>query len=358
MSALPLLPTTSIGSLGKPSWWFAAWELHASGRFGPVDLQEMLDDAVDIVLLDQQRAGIDIVTDGEHRRKDGYVDGYYELLGGLQALPSNRFVGPWGYDQQTRYRAIGPIQLPAGGLGLAEDFRSLRARTDKPIKVTLPGPMTLGSRIDPGEIYRDRTAVWEFFADVVNAELRACVAAGADFVQLDEPCRTGVTGQEMARLYNRAVEGVEAHRAFHICFGNRFGRGRFQRTYAHLFPSVLEANCHQFVLEFASREMSEVELAGQLGDRQLGAGIIDVKNFYPETPEDVAQRLETVLRHIRPERVYVNPDCGFGWSPRNMCQPKLESMVAGTRLVRARLSGVRDADADADANASAIVAAT
>jgi 5-methyltetrahydropteroyltriglutamate--homocysteine methyltransferase len=342
MSKLPLLPTTTVGSLGKPAWWFGGWELEAAGRFGAADIDEMLDDAVDIALLDQERAGIDIVTDGEHRRKDGYVDGYYELLGGLQAIPMKRLMGAWGYDQQTRYRAVSPIQLPAGGLGLADDFRFLRGRTDKPIKVTLPGPMTLGSRIDPGEVYRDRTAVFEFFADVVNAELKACVAAGADFVQLDEPCRTGATGHDMARLYNRAVDGVEAHLAFHMCFGNRFGRGRFQRTYAHLFPSVLEANCHQFVLEFASREMSEVDLAAQLGDRELGAGIVDVKNFYPETAEDIAQRLEMVLRHIQPERVYVNPDCGFGWSPRNMCQPKLESMVAGARLVRARLSGLRD----------------
>jgi len=340
VSTLPLLPTTTVGSLGKPGWWFGAWELEASGRFGPADVQEMLDDAVDIALLDQQRAGIDIVTDGEHRRKDGYVDGYYELLGGLQALPARRLAGAWGYDQQTRYHAIAPIQLPPGGLGLAEDFRFLRSRTQQPIKVTLPGPMTLGSRIDPGDAYPDRSAVFEFFAEVVNAELKACVAAGADFVQLDEPCRTGLTGQEMARLYNRAVDGVNAHLAFHICFGNRFGRGRFQRTYAHLFPSILEANCHQFVLEFASREMSEVDLAAQLADRELGAGIVDVKSFYPETAEDVALRLEAVLRHIRPEQVYVNPDCGFGWSPRGMCQSKLVAMVAGTRLVRDRLSSI------------------
>jgi 5-methyltetrahydropteroyltriglutamate--homocysteine methyltransferase len=305
-------------------------------------MEEMLDDAVDIALLDQERAGIDIVTDGEHRRKDGYVDGYYELLGGLQAVPAKRLAGPWGYDQQTRYRAVGPIQLPATGLGLAEDFKKLRARTDKPIKVTLPGPMTLGSRIDPGDVYHDRQSVLEFFAEVVNAELKACVAAGADFIQLDEPCRTGATGADMARLYNRAVEGVNAHLAFHICFGNRFGRGRFQRTYAHLFPSILDANCQQFVLEFASREMSEIELARQLGDRELGAGIIDVKNFYPETAEDVARRLEIVLQHIRPEQVYVNTDCGFGWSPRGMCQAKLVSLAAGTRLVRARLAGTRD----------------
>jgi 5-methyltetrahydropteroyltriglutamate--homocysteine methyltransferase len=336
---LPLLPTTTVGSLGKPGWWFAAWDAESAGSFGPADMQEMLDDAVDIALLDQERAGLDIVTDGEHRRKDGYVDGYYELLGGLQPIISGRRAGPWGYDQQTRYRAVAPITLPDAGLGLAHDFIALRKRTAKPIKVTIPGPMTLGSRIDPGEVYKDRSSVLEFFADVVNAEAKACVAAGAEFIQLDEPCRTGATGAEMARLYNRAVEGVDAHLAFHVCFGNRFGRGRFQRTYAHLFPAILEAKCHQFVLEFASREMSEVELASQLGDRELGAGVVDVKNFYPETPEDVARRIERVLEHIRPEQVYVNTDCGFGWSPRYMCQAKMVSLVAGARRARARIAG-------------------
>src|SRR5215469_2981198 len=128
MTTLPLLPTTTVGSLGKPSWWFGAWELQSAGQFG----------AADIALLDQARAGIDIVTDGEHRRKDGYVDSYYDVLRGLQSIPMKRLAGPWGYDQQTRYRATAPIQLPGGGLGLADDFRFLRSRTDQPIKVTLP----------------------------------------------------------------------------------------------------------------------------------------------------------------------------------------------------------------------------
>ncbi|HEX6511599.1 MAG TPA: methionine synthase [Chloroflexota bacterium] len=337
--SLPLLPTTTVGSLGKPGWWYAGWEMAQAGKFGTVDVQEMLDDAVDMALLDQERAGINIVTDGEHRRKDGYVDGYYDILGGLQAIPHTRLAGPWGYDQQTRYRAVAPITLPDGGLGIKEDFLALKARTDKPIKVTIPGPMTLGSRIQPGEIYASQQAVWEFFAEVVNVELKACVAAGADFVQLDEPCRTGASGKQMAALFNRAAEGVQARIAFHICFGNRFGRGRFQRTYRHLFPDILEARCQQFVLEFASRELAEIDLAAQLDGRELGAGIVDVKNFYPETPEDVAHRLDAVLQHISAEKVYVNPDCGFGWSPRDMCRQKLQAMVAGTGLARQRLQG-------------------
>jgi 5-methyltetrahydropteroyltriglutamate--homocysteine methyltransferase len=142
----------------------------------------------------------------------------------------------------------------------------------------------------------------------------------------------------MARMFNLATEGVDAKLAFHICFGNRYGRGRFKRTYANYFPGVLEARADQFVLEFASRELSEIEKAGEwLKDRELGAGLVDVKSFYPETPEDVAERIHRVLKHFRPEQVWLNPDCGFGWSPRYMCNQKIEALAAGAKLAREQL---------------------
>jgi 5-methyltetrahydropteroyltriglutamate--homocysteine methyltransferase len=166
------------------------------------------------------------------------------------------------------------------------------------------------------------------------------VEAGARFIQLDEPARGNVSGAEMARLFNLATDGVEAKLALHICFGNRFGRARFKRSYSDYFPGVLEARADQFVLEFASREMAEIEKWKEWHDgRELGAGIIDVKSFYPETPEDVAARLRQVLQYAAAEKVYINPDCGFGWSPRTMAVGKLHAMVAGTRIVRQELSG-------------------
>ena len=165
------------------------------------------------------------------------------------------------------------------------------------------------------------------------------VEAGATFIQLDEPARGNVSGKEMARLFNMATEGVEAKRAFHICFGYRFGRARFKRSYSDYFPGVLEARTDQFVLEYASREMAEIEKWKDWHDgRELGAGIIDVKSFHPESPDDVAERLRTVLRYASPEKVYINPDCGFGWSPRNMAVGKLHAMVAGTQIVRQELT--------------------
>lgn len=339
MSALPILPTTVVGSHGKPGWWHACKDLHERGAWGPYDLEELLTDAVDIAILDQERAGVDIISDGESRRLDGYVDSYYNIIDGIRALPVARQAGPWGYDQQTRYEAIGKIQAPTG-LGIVQEFTYLRDHTHKPTKVTCAGPLTFGSRIHPHNVYKDTVAIAEEFAHVINAELKALVEAGARFIQLDEPARGNVTGAEMARLFNLATDGVEAKLAFHICFGNRFGRARFKRRYSDYFPGVLEARTDQFVLEYASREMAEIEKWPEWHDgRELGVGIIDVKSFHPESPADVAERLRTVLRYASPDKVYINPDCGFGWSPRNMAVGKLHAMVAGTQMVRRELTG-------------------
>ena len=340
MAALPIIPTTVVGSHGKPGWWFAlvrAWE---AGQAGPADLDEMFDDAADAAIRDMEQAGIDVITDGEVRRLDGYVDSYYAVIKGIQALPVRRKLGPWGYDQQTRYEAVGRIETPPGGLGIIKEFEYLQAHTQRAIKATCAGPLTFGSRIHPGKVYQGVVDVAERFAEVINAELKGLVAAGADWIQLDEPARGNVSGEEMARLFNLATEGVSARLGFHICFGNRFGRSRFARSYEPYFPGVLKARAHQFVLEFASRQLSELDLWKKYGDgRELGAGVVDVKGFDQDSPEDVAGRIRRVLQACPTEKLTVNPDCGFGWSPRYMCNPKLRALAAGAALVRRELTG-------------------
>jgi len=308
--------------------------------FGPADIEEMFDDAADTAIRDMERAGIDVITDGEVRRLDGYVDSYYAIIKGIAPRPVRRKAGPWGYDQQTRYEAVGRIEAPAGGLGIVKEFQYLKAHTARRTKATCAGPLTFGSRIHPGSIYKDVVAVGERFAEVINQELRDLVAVGADWIQIDEPARGNVPGDEMARLFNLATAGVRAKLGFHICFGNRFGRSRFPRTYEPYFPGLLDARADQFVLEFAGRELSEVHLWRKYGgERELGAGVIDVKGFDQDTPEDVARRIRRVLEVCPAERLTVNPDCGFGWSPRYMCNQKLGALVAGAALVRKELSG-------------------
>lgn len=338
---LPLIPTTVVGSHGKPGWWYLAVKAWEAGELGPADLEEMLDDAADTAIRDMERAGVDIITDGEVRRLDGYVDSYYAVIRGIRPVPVRRKLGPWGYDQQTRYEAVGRIEVPESGLGIVREFQYLRAHTRHRVKATCAGPLTFGSRILPGTVYRSVVEIAERFAEVINQELKGLVEAGADFIQIDEPARGQVTGQEMARLFNRATEGVRARLAFHICFGNRFGRSRFNRSYRPYFPGVLEARADQFVLEFASRELAEVDFVGQFAGegRELGAGVVDVKGFYPETAEDVAERIRRILKVWPAEKLYVNPDCGFGWSPRAMCNQKLAALVGGARLVRHELEG-------------------
>jgi 5-methyltetrahydropteroyltriglutamate--homocysteine methyltransferase len=335
---LPLLTTTVVGSHGKTSWWTAGVRLFDEGRWGPFDVEEMLAHAVDAALRDMEDAGVDLVTDGEMRRLDGYVDSYYRVIDGIEPIPVARKDGPWGYDQQERFRAVGVIQTPPGGLGIVKEFTYAKGRTRKVLKATCAGPLTFGSRILPGAGYDNVVQIAERFAEVINEELKGLVEAGAEWIQIDEPARGNVSGEEMARLYNLATRGVNARLGYHVCFGNRFGRGRFKRTYRPYFPGLLEARADQFVLEFASRELSELDLWREYGqDRDLAAGVVDVKSFYPETPEDVADRVRKVLEVCKPERLSLCPDCGFGWSPRLMCVQKLRSLVEGTRIVRREL---------------------
>src|SRR5260370_8303906 len=139
---------------------------------------------------------------------------------GIEPLPVRPKAGPWRYEQQTRYEADGRIETAPGGLGIVKEFEYLKAHTGRGTKATCAGPLTFGSRIHPGKMYKGVVDVAERFAEVINAELRALVEAGADFIQLDEPARGNVSGEEMARLYNLATEGVKAKLAFPISFAN------------------------------------------------------------------------------------------------------------------------------------------
>lgn len=338
MSDLPILPTTVVGSHAKPGWWHQCKDLVNTGDWGQKDLEELLTDAVDIAVLDQERAGIDIITDGESRRLDGYVDSFYAIVKGIQPIHPQRKSGPWGYDQQTRYEAVGKISVPNQGLGIIAEFNYLKTHTAKRTKVCCPGPLTFGSRIRPNKHYANTVAVAEHFAEVINIELKELVKAGVKFIQIDEPARGNVTGEEMGRLFNLATDGVDAKLAFHICFGNRYGLSRFKRDYADYFPGALVARADQFVLEFASRFMGNLKEWKDWSDgRELGAGVIDVKSFYPETPEDVAARAHEVLQYAEVDKVYLNPDCGFGWSPRYIAVAKLHALAEGAHLARQQL---------------------
>ncbi len=337
-----LLPTTVVGSHAYPSWFFTALEAIEQGHYGATDEREAYDDAVNAAILDQERAGIDIISDGEMRRWY-FVQSFYRHMEGLVRQPELRKVGVYGYDMPPRYRPVERITVPHG-LGIVEEYEYARQVACKPLKVTCPGPLTLGIHVQLHDtsVYKDRLELtWEFVR-VVNRELKALVDAGADFLQIDEPSYAIIPGsaKDYLDLYNAAVEGVQAKIALHICFGNLGSRPRGPRRYAPLFPTFHDARADQFVLEFANREMREIEqLRAFCGEREVGIGVVDIKSFYLEPPEEIAARIREALHYMPPEKVFINPDCGFFQLPRWLTVRKLQRLVAGTRIVRHELAG-------------------
>lgn len=337
---LPILPTSVIGSHALPSWLYTAIEHIEAGEYGRTDTNEAYDDAVDLAMADQTRAGIDVISDGEMRRWM-FVQNFYSHIEGIVEEPALRTVGPYGYDSPQRFRAVEKVSVP-DGLGIVEEFRYASSRTDAPLKATCPGPLTLSMHIRPGDVYKDRVALAAEFAPIINAELKRLVEAGATFIQLDEPSFAIVPGAltDWVEMYNACVEGIEVKTALHICFGNLASRPRGKREYAWMWPALNDVKADQLVLEFANREMVDADLWKLVGEgRELGAGVIDVKSFYVETPEDVAQRIRRFLEFVPADKLWINPDCGFFTMPRWITVQKLNNMVAGTRIVRQELSG-------------------
>jgi 5-methyltetrahydropteroyltriglutamate--homocysteine methyltransferase len=337
MTNFPLLAATVIGSWSFPGWYakFCEDAARHPEMFGHDDREEALRDAVRLAVDDQLRAGVDLITDGEMQRVDFNL-GFYDYLSGIEALPQARHWGPPAHDQRSRYRCICPLTAPKG-LGLVEEYQRLRSITSVAVKVPLPGPFTLAGCLHGGEVYKDRREITEALLPIVNQEMRALVDAGVDFIQLDEPsfaCRPDHP-DEFLDIIERTVAGVRATISMHMCFGNYRGRAVGQRSYRPLFPHLARAKVQQLALEFASREMAEIELAREIKPPMgLAVGLVDVKNTWIEPPELVAERLRLVLRNIDAERVHVTPDCGFSQTARFIAIRKLASMVQGVRLVR------------------------
>src|SRR5215469_8181390 len=340
MLALPLLPATVIGSWAFPGWYakFCDDVARQPELFGADDRDEAVNDAVRLAVDDQLRAGADLITDGEMQRVDFNL-GFYDYLRGIEPLPPARRWGPPAHDQRSRYRCIAPLDAPKG-LGLAEEYRRLRTITQAPVKVPVPGPFTLAGCLQGGEVYKDRREITEALIRLVNREMRTLVDLGVDFIQLDEPsfaCRPD-NPEEFLDFIERTVAGVRATISMHMCFGNYRGRAVGYRSYKPLFPHLARAKVDQFALEFASREMAEIELAGEIKPPMgLAVGLVDVKNTWIEPPELVAERLRITLQFIDPERVHITPDCGFSQTARFIAVRKLAAMVEGVRMVRREL---------------------
>jgi 5-methyltetrahydropteroyltriglutamate--homocysteine methyltransferase len=339
----PLIPTTTIGSYAMPGWYQLAREHVDRGELADTDLRELVEDASAVAISDQERAGLDVVSDGEARRAD-FIMSFYGRLDGLHQSPPRRRLGPYLYDSTPVYETVARVNAP-DGLGCVAEFEFASSRTDRLVKVAVPGPLTLTNAIRIRDAYSGRDDLAEDLVAVVNAELRALVAAGCRFVQVDEPSYSAywADAAEGVKLFNRCVEGIPGDGVtvgLHVCFGNLRGRPQSARTYAPILPHLRDARCDIVFLEFANREMAEADLWARHDLPQaLGAGVVDVKSFHRERPEDVAARLRGLLdAGVPPERLWAVPDCGLWETPRWLAFAKLKALTAGAELVRQELS--------------------
>src|SRR5436190_22350608 len=337
------LRTTVIGSYPFPGWLELACQ--NLDKFGEADRAELIDDAVSVAIRDQTEAGLDVITDGEQTRLDFNLS-FYGFLEGLELeSASPRRFGPPAHDQRGKHKVVGTLAAPRG-LGAVEDFRRLKrlAPPGPALKASVPGPYTLSGRLMPNANYPDRYALTEALLPLVRAELESLVKAGCREITVDEPSMSCYAHRENPRrfveIFNRTVEPIvgKCHLSTHLCFGNYKGRAVGLRRYAPMFPSFLEMNVDEIHVEMASREFAELDILKLIAARRdVAVGIIDVKSYYIETPENVASRVRACLQHAPAERLSFAPDCGLSQTARWAAKQKLKNMVAGVQAVRKKL---------------------
>ena len=337
------LRTTVIGSYPLPGWLEHA--IQHLDRFGAADIAELQEDAVIAAVHDQVAAGLDVITDGEQTRLDFNLSFYGFLEGlALEAAPPRRF-GPPAHDQRGRHEVTGELCAPRG-VGVVEEWKRLeRIAPEGPsLKASVPGPYTLSGRLLPNRRYPDRWALTDALIPIVRAELTALVEAGCREITVDEPSMSCYAYREdparFVDIFNATVESVagRCRLSTHLCFGNYRGRAVGPRRYAPMFPAFLDLEVDEIHVEMASREMAELEVIGMISSRRdVSVGVIDVKSYYIETPDDVAARIRLCLEHAPPERLSFAPDCGLSQTARWAARSKLGSLVAGADRVRAEL---------------------
>lgn len=337
------LRTTVIGSYPLPGWLeFASQHLE---QFGSDDIVELQNDAVIAAIHDQVSTGLDVITDGEQTRFDFNLS-FYSYLDGIELeSASPRRFGPPAHDQRGKHRIIGELTAPRG-LGTVKEFdRLTRLAPDGPVlKASLPGPYTLSGRLIPNPQYADRYAVTEALLPIVRAELEALIDAGCREITIDEPSMSCYAYREdparFVDIFNRTVEPIvgKCRLSTHLCFGNFKGHAVGLRRYAPMFPAFLDLQVDEIHVEMASREFAEIDLIRTIAEnKDMAVGIIDVKSYYIETVEDVADRVRLCLKHAAPDRLSFAPDCGLSQTARWAAQKKLHNMVAGVQAVRDEL---------------------
>ncbi|HEY0679912.1 MAG TPA: cobalamin-independent methionine synthase II family protein [Chitinophagaceae bacterium] len=342
MNQIPIR-TTVIGSYPFPGWLeFASRNLE---KFGAADIEEMIEDAVIAAIHDQVAAGLDVITDGEQTRLDFNLS-FYGFINGIEENKTEvRKFGPAAHDQRGKNNIVGELKAPLG-LGAVKEFQRLKklAPPGPVLKCSIPGPYTLSGRLLPNAKYKDRYEITEALLPIVSKELEDLVAAGCEEITLDEPSMSCYAYKEdtkkLADIFNRTVKSVSGrcYLSTHLCFGNFKGRPVGYRSIKPMLPDFLELNVDEIHIEMANREFAEIDYLRAFAEKMnVAVGIIDVKNYYIETVEDVAERILRCLKFIPAEKLSVAPDCGLSQTARWASRQKLINMVKGARKVRENL---------------------
>jgi 5-methyltetrahydropteroyltriglutamate--homocysteine methyltransferase len=349
MAAEPILQTTITGSLPKPGWLADPGTLRAPWRVPADALPEAQADAERLALGAQHAAGLDIVSDGEQRRQH-YIWGFIEGLTGidLEQQGEKRARGGRYAERTAAPRIVGEVRWT--GPVLAEGVRAARTQTDRPLKITLPGPMTVVDSTLDEHYGESEQALAMRFADILNHEARALVEAGADIVQFDEPTFNIYTDEVEAwgiEALSRAADGVRARTAVHICYGygtpgvlNWKTQNQDWGHYGVTLPLLAQSSIDMISVECAASGVDPALLA-LAGGKDLMVGVIDVGTEEVETPEQVAERIERVLPYVAPEHLFPCTDCGMVPRSREAAAGKMRALAEGAALVRERLAATR-----------------
>lgn len=335
--------TTVVGSYPFPGWLeFATQHLQ---QFGAADIEEMIEDAVITAIHDQVSSGLDVITDGEQTRFDFNLS-FYGYINGIQANETEtRRFGPAAHDQRGKHNIIDTLTAP-NGLGVVKEFQRLQklAPQGRVLKASVPGPFTLSGRLLPNATYKDRYAITEALLPIISKELEALVAAGCTEITVDEPSMSCYAYKEDTKrftdIFNRTVAPIvgKCRLSTHLCFGNFKGRPVGYRSIKPMIPDFLDFNVNEIHIEMANREFAEIELLQVFAEKMdVAVGIVDVKNYYIETPEDVVKRIKQCLQYIPAEKLAVAPDCGLSQTARWASRQKLANMVKGAKMVRENL---------------------
>jgi len=341
---LPVLATTVVGSYPQPDWLVdramlskgvPRVRMRGLWRVSDAWLEQAQDDATIVAIRDMERAGVDIVSDGEIRR-ESYSNHFATALDGVDVTQPGVITDRYGNQTYVprvtgRVRRMRPVEL--------RDMQFLGRHTDRPAKITLPGPFTMAQQAK-NEFYRDIEELAMDFAVAVNEEARELQAAGADVIQLDEPwLRNDPEGAKRFAVpaINRALEGLTVPTAVHLCFGYAAVVRHQKPTGYSFLPQLAATTAQQLSIEAAQPKL-DLGVLTELTGKTIILGVIDLGDPAVETADQVAARIQAGLERVNPDHLVLAPDCGMKYLPRDTAFGKLQALSAGARAVRARLT--------------------